>query len=332
MGISIKNEYKKMYSSESIKVSELVEYIGIYGSSKRENTRKELFFRIKKFSEYIMIEIGVDYVKDIGERDIIRYKDYLISKGYKSTTVNGYFDSIRVLYRELEHIGIMNIVIGIRGLPQLKKIQCDVFRMSDIVTILGILRRGMYDDKRGYLLIYLLFTTGLSTWSIFSLRWGDIQYNSKAGSMMLRVQVKTKGEDREIYVILSDESLRLLGEYGEYYKLKNKIVGDVSMDWYIFGIRDKLMLTGLYNTKVSINKLINSHKKYKGYKISSSSIRYALIEDMVGNGYSKYEINKVMQFCDKNYINKYIEKVKEVNGGFYKGVDVGKLLEKKVTI
>ena len=82
--------------------------------------------------------------------------------------------------------------------------------MSDIVTILGILRRGMYDDKRGYLLIYLLFTTGLSTWSIFSLRWGDIQYNSKAGSMMLRVQVKTKGEDREIYVILSDESLRLL--------------------------------------------------------------------------------------------------------------------------
>ena len=39
MGISIKNEYNKMYSRESIKVSELVEYIGIYGSSKRENTR-----------------------------------------------------------------------------------------------------------------------------------------------------------------------------------------------------------------------------------------------------------------------------------------------------
>lgn len=193
------------YTSLKEKVDAYLEYADIKSIS-RANYRKILY----KFADYIN-----DLPNLPTRKDVINYRESLINKGLKSTTVQNTIVCIRNFYRWFYANGYgPDIAVNVKGM----KIDASTFRKealsSDNSKRLIEATREVSEINifklRNYAVIYLLITTGLRT---IEIERADVQDIVMLNDTYV-LYVRGKGhDDKDSYVKLGTEVYEAIQQY-----------------------------------------------------------------------------------------------------------------------
>lgn len=235
-------------------------------------------------------------LKELTVYDYIEYKRWLSGKGYSNSTMNIYLGGLICLYKHLERYGFENITEGVKlfdtdGGRNIK----DGVSMDEWKRLLSMIDTKKFNGKKHYLIIYMLFTTGVRQMSLRELKWGDFGFNSKVNSLVMNVRLKGVGNRRDLKC-LSSECVRILEEYkfmyNKHYGLNS--VGEMEeldKDWYVFGIKDR-MISDVGMRKIT-REWLRKAGIYKEGEVTGHGFRHGIAEHLLEVG---MEMTSVQMF------------------------------------
>ncbi len=230
--------------------------------------------------------------------DVAEYKRYLINRDLSVPTKQIYFASVRAFYRVVARYGIANPADNVAPVrdesPEVNR--KDGITIDQWRSILAGIDTRKYNGKKHYLLIFMLFSTGVRQMSLLNLRWRDFAYRPGVG---LEMEVKLKSHHSKTgRIILNDECVRLLEEFKYVYQQQYcrgyyNEMSDIDGNWYVFGIKDRMP------NRRSFFKAIKIHMDKAGvwqkHQITAHSIRHGLAEYLIEKGHPIRYVQ--MQLC-----------------------------------
>jgi integrase/recombinase XerC/integrase/recombinase XerD len=142
----------------------------------------------------------------VTRREVLQYKDHLLSEGKSSLTVGGYLTAIRKFYEWAEACKYYpNVAKGIKTPPraqQFKREPLSPEQAAELLTTTATPRENA--------LLSLLLRTGLRTIEVSRATVGDIDV--KGGARVLYVHGKGRAE-KDNFVILTEKALAPLAAY-----------------------------------------------------------------------------------------------------------------------
>ncbi len=252
---------------------------------------KEYLTSIKNYSDYTSIA----YIKDVNEfknfivseklaRDLIHvservcknYHAILNRSGEKATTVNRKMSSLRAFYKYLlkEHYVDINYFDEISS-DKIEKRLPKVLRHEEIMLMINSIDKDTILGYRNYVLIKLLYATGIRVSELCALEIKDIDYYRE----VLRIRNGKGSKDREV-------------------PLFEGLIGDIKK--YIANERIKLLSNGKDEnlrilflnknggslTPRGVRIILNSiiQKMGETFKITPHMLRHSFASSMLNNG------------------------------------------------
>ncbi|HRG44117.1 MAG TPA: tyrosine-type recombinase/integrase [Saprospiraceae bacterium] len=257
---------------------------------------------------------------DVTTHQLLEYKEWLKNEKYATSTKNRFLFSVFTMYKVLTRYNCKNIAIGVKAFQNtaLTEFKKEPLSKSDWQKILKEIDTSTYSGKKHYLIIFILFVSGVRQMSLRGLKWKDFQYRIKTGFQM-KVQLKGSGI-REDTVPLNDEACSLLEQFQWEYKRmyckskeKGGVLSEIDSDWYVFGIRNKPL------SNAGIRKITTTYMKKAGVwvegKVTPHSFRHGILQHIV----EKHGINAAQVLACHRSINStriyagQIEKQKTLN-------------------
>lgn len=265
--------------------------------------------------------------------DFIAYKRWISGEFKVNSTRNSYLTGVMAFYKLLERHGVTNICQGVRKFDRNVGFTKDGITREQWQKMLSLVDRRKFNGKKHYLLMYMLYTSGVRQMSLRELKWGDFTFSSKVNSLVMNVRLKGKG-NRTDSVMLNEEAVFLLEQYKfSYAKLycmsEMGEVMEIPEDYYVFGNKRKML------SDKGIRKITETYLKkagfYKKGVVTGHSLRHGIAEYLIEQG---LELKSVQQFLchrdikstmvyagkkEKEKVDKVlISKVNEINlGDFY---------------
>jgi len=219
--------------------------------------------------------------------DFVSYKEWLKNQDFATSTKNIYLFSVASLYRVLSRYGCQNITLGVKSFTTnaMTEYKKESISIDDWRKILKIIDTKTYSGKKHYLIIFMLYCTGVRQMSLRNLKWKDFSFKLKTGFQM-KVQLKGSGI-REDNVPLNDEVCKLLEDFqysyqNHYCKPITGVPGErepINAEWYVFGIKDKPI------SDSGIRKVTREWMRKAGVwkegAVTAHSFRHGLLEHIV---------------------------------------------------
>lgn len=214
--------------------------------------------------------------------DYMDFKKWLKTQKYSLSTKNVYLFSVSSMYKVLKRYGVKNICDGVKAfstnaLTEYKKEGVDIKQWRKVLECIDT---KTFNGTKHYLLIFMLFSTGVRQMSLRNLKWKHFEYRSKVG-LVMKVQLKGAGI-REDYILLNDECCKLLDNYQAFYQshyCKAFVGEEINSDWYVFGLKDRQI------SESGIRKISRMHMKeagiWKNGKVSPHCFRHGFAEIIV---------------------------------------------------
>lgn len=280
--------------NDRLSISELIKEQDLSASS-----IKSYNIGISHFWDWVQCVLKKD-ATDLTVYDYIAYKKYLGSQNYSNNTKNSYLVAVLAMYKILEKHGVDNICSGVRLFDTNKENLKEGVNIEDWQKVLSLINDKKFNGKKHYVIMYLLFVSGVRQMSLRNLKWGDFGYDAKVGSMVMEVKLKGRGNRRE-KVLLNEEAVKLIQEYQFMYVKHYAMdfcgeLGEINKDWYVFGNKDRILKDS------SIRKITTEWLKKAGVyrigEVTPHSLRHGIAELLIDRG---LEVKAVQQFlCHKN--------------------------------
>ena len=147
-------------------------------------------------------------LREVTRKEIIQYKEALLSEGKSSLTAASYLTSVKLFYAWLEALKIYpNVAQGVR-LP--KRIQ--QFRKQPLTAgqSTELLQHFQQQARRDYAIVNLILRTGLRTIEVIRASVEDL--TMKGGHRVLMVHGKGRDE-KDAFVILTEKAYQPISDY-----------------------------------------------------------------------------------------------------------------------
>lgn len=147
-------------------------------------------------------------LSEIARKELLEYKEELLSSGMSSLTVSSYITSVRCFYEWTEaNKYYPNVAKGIKT-PKRKQ----QFRKQPLLPDQATALLHYYQDRalRDYAIVNLLLRTGLRTIEVVRANVGDIVF--KGSQRVLLIQGKGRDE-KDNFVILTDKTYKPIADY-----------------------------------------------------------------------------------------------------------------------
>ena len=210
--------------------------------------------------------------------NLVNFKEFLIGKGYKLSSVNTKLMTIKSLLSFAHKVGyiIFNVGAVVRAVKDRNSANDKILSKKEILSIMEVC-----SNKRDKLLIKLLVNTGLRISELVSLKWTDLN-NGK-------LTVFGKGSKTRIVKLSHGLEVELMS-------LKNK-------SDYIFSTRSNRPLH-----RCNVDKLVKSlcSKANIDKKISCHWFRHSTASHALNNGASLNQVKELLGHDSLNTTARYL--------------------------
>jgi integrase/recombinase XerD len=176
-----------------------------------QSSKATYYRELKQFNRWLGEADRINTLHTLHRRDILAYREHLLTLGKSSYTIDGYMTAVRKLFEWLESEKIYpNIARGVKGTKKAKGFRKDCLTPFQIREALESIARGNLEGLRDYALFNLLIRTGLRTVEVARAQVGDLRQES--GEAVLWVQGKGRST-KDDFVVLVEETLKPLRGY-----------------------------------------------------------------------------------------------------------------------
>ncbi len=190
------------------------------------HTVKAYLNDVSVFMEFVYSKYNVSYYDRISHQMVREWMLQLSLDGYSAVSIRRMVSSLRTLYRFLKREGVISIdPLQKVSVPKAGK------RIPEFVTeeaMIKVINEGEYENSfeghRSFLMIELLYVTGIRVSELCSIRFNDIDY----GGCTLKVLGKGR---KERLIPLSGEVLRHIKSWDLELK---KYFGEKEIEDYLF--------------------------------------------------------------------------------------------------
>jgi integrase/recombinase XerD len=281
----------------------------IFSIYKSEKTIKDYMFYLKDFLTFVYesADLGnqqhlIQMMIEIDKNDIEDYLSHLLQeRKLKKTSINKILFSLRSLYNELEKRGLEN---PFKFFPTLKvnKYNYDnVLKLSfeELNSILKNMEINSDKDYRNYLILIILFYTGMRSGELLNFKYNDI---IKRNNEYVVKMEKTKS-GKEQYKALHSHCFEKIDEFKNYIKNLYNLNDEEIYNSYIISSNYKS------NSKMSYNTLYDIIKKLGlsiDKDISPHNIRHTVATELSLQGADILEIRDFLGHSDSKVTEIYI--------------------------
>ncbi len=227
---------------------------------KYEEKAKRTYVKYKK--DALMFINHVNHNQDITKDDTLAFKQYLLERSYKPSTINSYIISVN---KYLYYCGIENVKVKKAKSQQKTSIE-SVINISDYNRLLRFARRLGYEDIR--LIMKIFKTTGV--------RYDGLKYFTvEKVNENFYIEAKMKGKN--IDIIMTQELAREIRSYCKKYEIKSGEIFNIS-----------------YATLWRRMKKIAGAAKVNKAKVHPHSFRHLFAKECIRNGMSEGELADIL--------------------------------------
>lgn len=264
-------------------------------------TRKKYQRSINKFFGWIIENKPEKDFRDVSMFDFIEYKRWINEQNYKINTKNSHLTGVMSLYRILEKYGYSNICVGVRLFDGNNENNKEGVNIDDWKKVLKMIKRVKFNGAKHYMIIYMLFISGVRQMSLRHLKWKDFGFSSATNSLQMEVLLKGRGQNRREKIVLTNECVKLIEDYKFKYMrhyCMDKLGGisEIDADWYVFGNKSKPLADS------SIRKVTTMWLKRAGVyvlgEVTGHSLRHGIAEYLIESGLSIKAVQN--HLCHKN--------------------------------
>lgn len=248
------------------------------------------------FQNYMEVEVGIEYIEDVDEDNLLDYRDYLYDvKGYKIATVNRKLNALKSLFTYLENLRIINVnymkvIPTTRPFADREKVE--ILEPDELDKILSMPFELKDENwKRSAAILYILAFLGLRREEVLNLKIKDFDMTNK--TLYVR-RSKTKVHD----VLPLDDRV--------YISLMNYLKERDSLE------SDEYLFKGDRGKKVSDTAFSKMVKKYANASaidkdITAYTFRHTFITNLVEEGLSQADIMKWTGHKDIRVLDVYTQ-------------------------
>ncbi|MBA7493861.1 Tyrosine recombinase XerC [subsurface metagenome] len=265
----------------------------------RPNSRKTYARAIKAF--FIWVHLAAIDLNTITGKDVIRYREDLLSKGKAVNTVNTYITVVRCFFEYTENRKIYpNVARGIKS-PKRK----DTFTKESLTPEMVKEFLSQYNDPRDFAIVNLLVRAGLRTIEASRLNIESIQV--KRGKFVLMIHGKGR-DDFDNYVVLTKSAHDPLKAY-----LKTR--GKLSPKEPMFLSRSNNNSSGQRLTPRSISEIAKRGLTACGFinGFSAHSLRHTCAVSILRAGGDLFAAQRVLRHSDPKTTQIYLKSIDEEN-------------------
>ena len=273
-----------------------------------KSSRQTYSRQLKQFLSWLGQTGRIDALNALQRNDVLAYREYLLSIGKSSYTIDGYMTAVRKFFEWLEAEKVYpNIARGVKGAKKAKGFRKDCLTPSQIRAALDSIDRSNLEGLRDYALFNILVRTGLRTIEIVHAQVGDLR--QEGGEAVLWIQGKGR-ETKDDFVLLVEESLTPLREY-----LSAR--GTVSENDPLFAsISDRNQGQALTTKSVSrIIKEILRGISLNDKRLSAHSLRHTAISLSIKGGASLEQAQAMARHTDPKTTMIYFHNAARIEAG-----------------
>jgi integrase/recombinase XerD len=262
------------------------------------------FYKIHlyNFLEFLEIkkkEVSISKITPPLLREFILYlqnekqQRYRKEKGISASGVNRHIKVLKIFFKFLVREGIIeeNPARNISMIRTGNK-RIETFTPSQVLRMLEVARRNRsFTGLRDYLLIHILYDTGLRISELLNLRLQDIDFENRT----FHVVGKGKKERLVPFGRMSFEILK------EYLEVKRSIFGE---NEYVFLTRDGKRLSRRQASK-NIER-IGRRAGIKGVRISPHTFRHSFAKNYLLNGGDVFSLKEILGHSDLETVQIYV--------------------------
>lgn len=262
------------------------------GSPKSTITAYKTDFNL--FKKYVAEEKEISNIEDIGEEELLDYKDYLEQvKSFKSATVNRKLNALKSLFTYLHKLSIirvnyMSVIPTKRPFQDQKKVEVlESKEVEQIITLPNKIKDKNW--KRSAAILYVLAFLGLRRSEILELRVNNLNMNNRTLDVF---RPKTRTFDA---LPLSDRTYVAIVNY-----LKERT--EINNEDYLFKGE-----TGGKLSKTSFTETIRRYAKVSNIEkeITAYSFRHTFITNLLEEGLDQGTIMKWTGHTDIRSLDVY---------------------------
>lgn len=241
----------------------------------------------------------------LGQDDIQRYKDYILSKNLSPTSMSAYLTAVRRFYDYLvlKDMTAKNPARKIKGAARPEKHLTPPLARGEVEMLLGSVDYSSPLGKRDLAILSLMALAGLSEIEIVRADLGDVV--QKGGKTAIYVQGKNKDRKDE-YVILNPAASEALNAYIE---ARGGSPGGEPLFW---GIGNRA--SGERITTRGVRARVNHYLAVSGLKrkgIKPLSLRHAAAIQAIAEGATVSDIKRMMHLKTTESALVYFDEAKE---------------------
>lgn len=175
----------------------------------RESSRSTYRKTLRIFLDWLGQRDGQNFRPD---RDtILRYKEFLGTKGLSNLSVSGYLVSVRQFFKWAEGLKLYpNIANGVKGAKRVRSFRKDALTSVQVKHLLAQIDTTTLIGQRDLAMLLLMAVTGLRTIEVARADLGDIK--TEQGQMVLYVMGKGRDAKDEL-VVLPEMVVTVLRHY-----------------------------------------------------------------------------------------------------------------------
>lgn len=255
------------------------------------------------------IEISIATIISVSTKQVLRYKEYLVSKELKTATINNKLSILNSLFHHLNVLGIITSnpfsSHNVKRFRDMRVSSTQDLDLGEVQRLLEAIDKTTIKGIRDYALIALLFTTGLRRHEVVKIQWADFRQDE--ADVWLRV-VGKGGLTAEV-LVLPWVLLAIL----DYQKINTDVKSA-----YVFAsisynhkigkamTSDAVLKIVKYYAQIAGISIIEIEKIQVGKKITPHSLRHTFVTQMAESGAPLHYVQKAARHASLNTTQRYI--------------------------
>lgn len=270
-----------------------------------DHTIKSYENDLQQFSQYLITHLSLDNVLIATHLHVRSWLVHLMKSQYTAKSINRKLSCLKSFYKFQQKLGTIssNPASGISG-PKLAKRLPQVLRVKEIESMMGMIGEGdTFQDQRDFLLVNILYQTGLRREELINLKESDVNMSRR------QLKVLGKGNKERLVPIsqsLIDMIVRFMELKAEHFNKKTEYL-------LVTNKGNMLYPKFVYNTVHAwISKVSTINKK------SPHILRHSFATHLADNG---AELNAIKELLGHSslaatqiYMHNSIQRLKDVYG------------------